>query len=411
MSVSSPIQTLRTPGTVEGRSDARLVGQVHKQAARELAKIQPPPFVLLKRLVPAAGLNTRIQVRPIDALLRLSRATALKLPPRVASASKWWPVLRYLGAFTHVNGQLAIDPTATATLRENERRVFSEELGVGFGILLAERWCRNLGADGAISALDASIVLRKPRNNLTKVGSLIPDYILRYTQRSLPGMSNFVTLECKGTRNVSTAPKQLGHAMRQVDALRLNGSPLPGVGISTVTSSDIVFRAVDPPSDSAATAFSQKELQEARSREIAATIEQDKVFVDRDEYLKSTILLDNAALAAFGGDFTAARLWAPTSQLNRFPESHEPLHSIDNGRWRGRSLRVETATGEIEIFLGVASSVAEAMQSTDDRYVRTAQDEVLHELAPLDLDGDDDEALAIGNDGSMLMIRRRASRI
>lgn len=409
MPLLQDIRTLRAPAVIDGQSDAELVKQVDKHVKRELAKSQPP-LVLSKKLVPAAGLDSgTCVVRPIDALLRLSRATALTLPPSTASMSRWWPVLRYLGAFEAPEaGRIRINPASTVALRHNERRIFSEELGVGFGILLGERWCHGLGATGAVSVLDAGAALRDPSRRLGTIGRLVPDYVLRYTDRSQPSISFFAALECKGTQDPKRTPIQLGHAMRQVDALRLDGTSLPGVGIATVTNStQIAYKAVDPPGNPVSFEFVDDDLAAAHETPVSVSVENGRVDVSKREFLRRAVTLDDASLAAFSGDFAAARRWAPAPSGPPLSTSDLRLDRIEDDAWTGTTARFATPTGELEIFAGVASAVLEALRSSSDRDVRAAQSEVLDRHTSSPDEGDVDEARAVGSDGSMLLIRRR----
>lgn len=316
--------------------------------------------------------------------------------------------MRYLGAFAAPeSGRIRIDPASTVALRHNERRIFSEELGVGFGILLGERWCRGLGATGAVSVLDAGAALRDKSRRLGTVGRLVPDYVLRYTDRSQPGISFFAALECKGTQDPKSAPKQLGHAMRQVDALRLDGSSMPGVGIATVTNStQIAYRAVDPPGNPVSFEFVDDDLGAARETPVMVTVENSRVDVNKRDFLRRAVLLDNASLAAFGGDLAAARRWAPAANGPQLTSIDVRLDRIENDAWTGTTARVATPTGELEMFAGVASTVLEALRSSNDRDVRAVQSEVLDRHASSPDEGELNEARAIGSDGSMLLIRR-----
>lgn len=415
MSLLQHISTLRTRGTVEGQSDTELVKRVDRHVKRELSKRQPP-LVLAKHLAPAVGLDSgTCEVRPIDALLRLARATALTLPASTASASRWWAVLRYLGAFDiTAAGQLRINPASTISLRHNERRVFSEELGVGFGILLGERWCRRLGAGatGVVSVLDAGAALRDSSLKLGTVGRLVPDYVFRYTDRSRPGSSFFAALECKGTQDRRSAPKQLGHAMRQVDALRLDGAPLPGIGIATVTdTTQIVYRAVDPPGDTASLEFTDEELRAARQSEVLVREESGRVNVDKRAFLCRAVLFGDASLAAFCGDFATAQQWVPTSSRLLVTDEDVRLDTIDSGAWTGTTVRISTPSGDLEMFAGIDSTVLEALRSSSDQAVQVRQAEVADREESSREEADTNEARAIGSDGSMLAIRYRPRRL
>ncbi len=244
---------------------------------------------------------------------------------------------------------------------------------------------------------------------VSQTGRLIPDYILRYRDRTRPGAHCFAVIECKGTQQAGGSTSQLGHAMRQIDALRLGNDPLPGVGISTISNSNYLgYRAVDPPDATVIMEFTDEELRSAREEIVSADVNDRFVTVDKTQFLRAAVLLDNAALAAFGGDGSTAREWAPSTQRAWFLDDGPTPSSIDNGEWTGSTLRIPVDDGELELFGGVANSVLDALKTKDESQVSRAQRAFAFEdVGTSAMDTDNSEARAISPDGSILLARLR----
>jgi len=86
-----------------------------------------------KPVTPAAGVDGGFLARPIEAMLRLARATRPLISDDVYDWYRHWGWLRYLGIFDHhPDGTLGLS-AAGLGVRANQRRVMSEDLGVGFG--------------------------------------------------------------------------------------------------------------------------------------------------------------------------------------------------------------------------------------------------------------------------------------
>ncbi|GAA3783831.1 hypothetical protein GCM10022225_84960 [Plantactinospora mayteni] len=96
-----------------------------------------------------------------------------------------WGLLRYLGLFAVGSGGSLVLSTAGRRIVGNQRRVTSEELGIGFAVYLAETWAesRRLGAstvrtvdiDAALAS--GSISVGGLRVLVEQTGSR-PDYLL-----------------------------------------------------------------------------------------------------------------------------------------------------------------------------------------------------------------------------------------
>lgn len=96
-------------------------------------------------------------------MLRLARATRPLVSDDVYDRYRHWGWLRYLGIFDqHPAGRLGLSDAGVA-VRANQRRVMSEDLGVGFGCLVAEKWCRELGATSPVTLVDVDLALHEGR--------------------------------------------------------------------------------------------------------------------------------------------------------------------------------------------------------------------------------------------------------
>ena len=126
---------------------ASLPTRLHGTSDWQLAKrIQEAPNLAadVKTLTPAAGLDGGVTVFPLTALHWLSYATRPRYQDDLLDMYLHWALARYIGFFEHLDEGSSL-PRLTLNeagrrITGNQRRVTSEEMGIGFGALLANCW-------------------------------------------------------------------------------------------------------------------------------------------------------------------------------------------------------------------------------------------------------------------------------
>jgi hypothetical protein len=159
--------------------------------------------------------------------------------------------LGYAALGEEASGQktLRVSPAGQAIVGR-QRGVASEDLGIGFGVLLARHWLRHSGiAHGAINIIDVDVALESCLLKLQSKSAgnrpQRPDYLLHAYDPSR-GCHHVRVLECKGTIDDKRADKQLASAVEQLGAATVAGCARTGLAVSTITSSDqVLYKALE----------------------------------------------------------------------------------------------------------------------------------------------------------------------
>lgn len=424
MDIRTAMERMTTPVFVAGVSDTTLVQKVdakRMEHARQRRSDGLPPLPT-KAPTPAIGLDAGgVTVRPIDALHRLSRVTALTIEDDVYAVYKHWGWLRYLGAFGHEGSRphLTLDQGALRHVHANQRRVMSEDLGVGFGVLLAEEWCRAMGAAGPIRTTDVDKALRDdttfPALAQAPGARRQPDYVLQYTGPAGTSALESRLLETKGTVNAGNAITQLAHATTQLASILLDGQTLQGIAISTVsTTNGVTFHAVDPEGDSPPWSPEEGKIDNAKTRRPSVRDSDGVLYVSREEFLASATVTANATLADFAGLDEITAKWLPEDKVfqSRRRRSNTKRISLDIGDYSGVEFSISTPgnDGHLTVFQGVNREVEEALNSGKDEQVREAQDRFSKafgsRIASITRDASpsDREATAVSDEGAVLRV-------
>lgn len=375
-------------------------------------------------ITPADGVDGELKVRPISAMLELARGTALNADPAVTAFARRWSILRYLGLFdVNDKGRLHLDAGTLQFIGPNQRRVLSEDLGIGFGIVVAKHWCKKrLTAPGnhpprrigPITAIDIDTALRNGIvPNLRLTGDRQPDYLLAYSELHTPGVKIYDLLETKGTVNKSTAKKQLGRAVTQLAALTVGGQPMTGIAVSTVSKTNgIITMAVDPE-EPPMTWQPMNEIlkgwRNADSRRLEGVIELD---LSADEFFARATNVDNASLAEFGGQHIVAKSWLPKFDADERGEANgEVIRTTEAGRFVGTEYVIDVpgTSDRVKLYQGVEKHVVDGLKDLDAIAVAEAQrafavehDQEIN-LSP-DSTEDTRVVSAFSSDGSMMEI-------
>lgn len=385
------IRLMGTPVNILMKSDGALALDVSNIQASKVKKYPGLPRKM--KIVPATGIDGSLELRPIQAMLELARGTALRCNPLVLV----WPALRYLGVFTKDGmSALRLDAAATRFIGPHQRCGLSEELGIGFGILVAKHWCMErvpgLHFSRAINVMDVDKAIGKGSvPNLQKVGRRQPDYLLAYQNPAdTPGKITYDLLETKGTVDESGVKKQLGRAVTQLAGLQLGGQPMTGIAVSTVSNENkILAKAVDPDENPFTWTPTDEVLRRWRAREAhlpakggAAISASSDLLPENEEFLATATNADNAALAAFGGLRKTAEKWLPT--LPAIGETDaETSRELDIGEFVGTECVIRVSDAEVRVYQGVEKQVAGALRDLKYSGVVEAQQEFTESIEKL----------------------------
>jgi hypothetical protein len=202
---------------------------------------------------------TSIEVSPIEVLHQLGRATVLTGQGASRGIAEHWGCLKYCQALCgHENGTGAMALSAEGLKPvHHHKTVQSEELGIGFAIVVALRILARRFPHHSLTVIDADVALSagwairgREVTNRDDV-QLRPDYFIE--ARPPRGPSKLVVLECKGTyQQNGYFRKQLAKASSQVEAVHLAGrGALPSLAIGTElrAKAGITVNVLDPDGD------------------------------------------------------------------------------------------------------------------------------------------------------------------
>ena len=410
MTLSDAVRTLATTATIVGTSDQALVSDV-AALQRELMRATPG-LPGKNALTTAQGLHRDLYMRPVAAMLELARGTALNDDPEIAAVARRWPVLRHLGIFARnpQTGVLRLDDAALQFVGPNQRRVLSEELGIGFGILAAKIWCRARNpAIGPITAIDVDKALyTRSVPNLQRNGRRQPDYLLSYADSVNPGLTVYELLETKGTVSQSNAKGQLGRAVTQLAGLTIGGRAMTGLATSTVSNDGgLTMMAVDPEESPITWAPSEDKIEFWRTGEARPRKDVFQLDVDADQFFATASNVDKASLAEYSGQYDAAMRWLPGFRARGSDRGNANVQrETEIGEFVGTEIVVDAqgTSPRLRVFQGVEKHVAEELRTLDTVAVAEAQ----RSFAQIELllatsdEGEQNTAVAFSSDGSML---------
>jgi hypothetical protein len=434
----------RRPLCLFGQSDPSLADRVADLAGEDVSPVQE--------------LDGGQQLRVVDILLSLAVATA----PKIDNSELYdvycrWAQLRYLGAFeAHgaMGDRLGLSPIGAA-VAANQRRVFSEELGIGFATWLSRHWRLPGTSDsGATRQLvDADLAWKFGVNgtHILPIGLRRPDYVI--AQQNIDGSSTLAFLECKGTSNPNTALRQLAKASEQLASGRVDNVRPSGLAISTVMNDKVMkYLAIQRrwndalempcprPTKGPDADLDSEQQQEPVDRFTARAWEDEPPmpetgapsvrlpeFGDLQEALASgevagaggalgratsaTMVASWSALADLAGNEEAFVRWTYNSgrpsRASRQPRARTEFITTGRDIIRGVSSIVAVPGGRLEVVLGILDFVDDALTNGSSTAIIDAQRhaESLTTNTAISVLQADDQVTAYGEDGSALVIR------
>lgn len=328
----------------------------------------------IKTLTPAAGLEDGVTLLPLWALHWLSYATRPRYQDDLLDRYLHWALTRYIGLFEHLDEGPSLPgltlSEAGQRIRGNQRRVTSEEMGIGFGALLATYWFNGTGAAGQpISIVDVDAALDDryifaggARHAVRAVNGRRPDYLLIAPDPSSRRNYRVRALECKGTSSsISYAIRQLASAVEQLIGITVGGRIPRGLAVSTVTMNDrLSYLAIDPEEE-------DEPSYPVNGNMINLTAGfrlQDNVADTPPELLtNASVRASWATLADFGGNLAAFDRWAPDVMRRRLARQQRQRVTFDTpyGVARGTSATVDIGGQRVHVRYAVDAAIDQRM--------------------------------------------------
>lgn len=358
MNITEAMHVMDASVRVPGHSDQQLIDRV-----RAHPKFHAPR----KTLTVAAGLESGVTLRPVDALHQLARATRPMVQQEVFDQYVQWAMLRYLGFFDLSprlgRGRRLKVSDAGTRIVGNQRRVTSEDMGIGFGVLLARRWfARAQTFNTAISVVDIDVALRtgftvagRGRRAVRGVAKNRPDYLLisnaggrRYMLR---------VLECKGSKSKSGAREQLVKAVIQLEGVTVSGRVPIGLAVSTITADEEVSYLAIDPDDAGSPDEEPTYLVTGRSIQNASDFLLSDAAIDVPIAVLASAALSAswAQLAEFSGNQVAAQRWS-TAAMKLRADRLQPIRTELETRY-GTARGVQTPFllngRQLSVFYGI----------------------------------------------------------
>ncbi|MFZ2114192.1 MAG: hypothetical protein WAU77_10765 [Solirubrobacteraceae bacterium] len=258
-------------------------------------------------------------VSPAEILLELAEvSTPAVLTQGMRNLSLRWAWLHYCWAFEDVPRppptKKMLLSSAARRLAQHRKQVASDDLGVGFGLVLARRALETRFSPAITKAFDAEEIIKANALaawGIDHTGPLLPDYFIQVS--SLAGgkpWSSIWVLECKGTQGTGHLD-QIRKGVTQTATIThaSTGSPAPAIVSATAFSASRTrVRLVDPPGDRddpwAGTETAESDAGVRRTNK--------KPVVDRLEVFRHELAqLDLSATLAFAGLYARAAEFAP----------------------------------------------------------------------------------------------------
>ncbi|MGO4343180.1 hypothetical protein [Pedococcus sp. 2YAF34] len=311
----------------------------------------------------------------------------------------------------------------------------SEELGVGFAVLLSERWMRGRvpgsptfrTVDIDVALANRSIKAARARKSVEAVGAHRPDYILIGDHPSSRGRMRVAMLECKGTKSPRHSLTQLVRASHQLRGVAIAGRRPAGLAVSTIIGdSHITFNALqllpddDKPHSGPWAAGAPP--THADSDVEVVDVDVDRLGPDSPDTTIEPIAARGVEMAAIGlkssfafladfsGDDEAFRRWAPglvRAKLGRGAEDRRnrtEVTTADGTRYIGVRNRISLPGGDIHAFMGVRQDLDRALHSGDPSAVLDVQRSVHSTDMSPRREGVTESVEAIGTDGAALIL-------
>jgi hypothetical protein len=344
------------------------------------------PRSLAGSLVGDPLLEPWFRLRALEVLLELARATPFSAEEPVRTIRQMWSVLKYLGMFEPPDPEIRLSES-TRMVRGNARRLFSEELGVGFARSVARQYVtahHPTLTSVRIEDVDHIEPDSPLAESLEFESKQRPDYFLIASNPLQPIAFQIFVLEAKGSMSRSTSIGQLAKASRQVRSVTVDGYTPAGLACSTILSEVEVTACALQLSDDfgfAAAAPVHTRVDPEGIRDYSESVEGVRSSQRSGQGTVATSLISSwMRLGRFAGDDEVELAWR-SSLREEFLAPYRPTGSprvqveIDGEAASGRMSIIDTPEGRAEVFLGVNESVLDALRTNESGAVLQAQAE------------------------------------
>jgi hypothetical protein len=361
MDLSQAIHIVGSEVHLDGRSDKDVLDRVADS---------PDLTTTTKALRPAVGLHGGTILRPFQALHQLSIATKAHYQDDLFDRYVQWGLLRYLGLFEFVDRGHRLPglgvSEAGQRISGNQRRVTSEEMGIGFGTFLAIRWFQQVVGDATpMSVVDVDVALDEryvfaagSRYAVRAGGSRRPDYLVIANDPAVRSHYRVRVLECKGTSRAWYAIWQLMSAVQQLDGITVDGRAPAGLAVSTITANEgVSYLAVDPEGDEEDSyEVNSNTIQRGASFQLP---DEDVADVSPTDLTNASVRASWATLADFGGNLEALERWAPAVMRRRLDRQPRDRFSFDTpfGTARGTSVTFGFGGEQLQVNYAIDETI------------------------------------------------------
>ncbi|MBI9001752.1 hypothetical protein M0E87_12350 [Corynebacterium sp. CCM 9185] len=233
-------------GGVESVSDSNL----------EYLIAQAAPLSGIKNIQAVPALDGSWNLSIADVLLRLGEYTFPYARTPLGGLTRLIPVLKYMYCFEkNINGQIVTSDLIDMAVYSTRSKI-SEELGIGFSLITAEKWMRDTFGLSIVRFFDIELVSKNKYPNVShainkpKKRTLRADWLVRASSPSKPKKEYLFLVESKGTGTAGAHKPMLQKAVQQLAATTVDNQALQGLGVCTYSPlGGLTIYAIDPPRD------------------------------------------------------------------------------------------------------------------------------------------------------------------
>ncbi|WP_431951185.1 hypothetical protein [Actinacidiphila sp. bgisy167] len=395
--------------------------------------------------IPESDLARQVHLTPWELLHVLGSSMALSRKGAGRGLAEHWGCLKYNQALTGKVGSFLALSTEGKETAEYYKALQSNELGIGFGLILAERFLRRRYPEHSVSIIPADTALRAGWALTSRDKGHRSGYRYRpqfFAEVWKPGeTSRVIPIACKGNHsNASTSHEQLASASAHVEAVHIgawnetpalifsteipvdgpltvhtleapgtggwlrNTTAAPGTGLNQQVQEQNIFPGIQPPAEGAKTS----EL------ELGYHVQQGHY-----RWFQQVVARTAAAgLSAFAGDGNTTAEYLTKRQGNErfsgFADAavgsvHDAHHELMGGPFVGTDHVFRLNRTRVEAFSGVAEDLFAHLVKGDVEQYRADVHNRRSDLARVDWDNSWGGPVSIRRDGSVLAIRLLAA--
>ena len=190
-----------------------------------------------KKIQPVPELNGFWHFHVADVLLKLGEHTFPSAGARLGTLARYAPILKYMSAFEEDRNGRIVTSAVIEMVAYRSRGIVSEELGVGFSLIAAEKWLRESLGLTNIRFFDIDLVVKDKYSNIKhgirSATKRRADWLIRACDPARPERDLLFLLESKGTATKDRHGNMLEKAVQQLAATTIDGHHLQGLAVCT----------------------------------------------------------------------------------------------------------------------------------------------------------------------------------